>query len=305
MNATPAPIGVFPGNVAKRSVLSFEQQLGRRVDYAHDYIHNGSWRSITDVQWLAQQWSAAGFAGRTVLTVPMLPNRGGSMKAGARGAYNKRFRLLARRLVAGGQRDAILRVGPEFNGTWFRWTIAGPRGSARYRSYWRQIVKTMRRVRGANFRFDWSPNGGSSWVRGGKRRLRAASAYPGDRYVDYIGLDVFDQSWAPHSSSPSLRWREFMNQTDGLVWHARFAAAHDKPMTFPEWGLVKRRDGRGGGDNPYFIEQMHRWIQTHDVAYHLYFESRDPNGEYRVFSGSFPNAAQSFVRHFGAQGGLP
>ena len=303
VSATPAPIGVFPGSVAKRSVVSFEQQLGRQIDYGHDYIQKRSWSSITDVRWLAQRWSAAGFAGRTVLTVPMLPDRGGSMRAGARGAYNKRFRLLARRLVAGGLPDAILRIGPEFNGTWFRWSIAQPRGSARYKAYWRQIVTTMRRVPGTRFRFDWSPNGGSSWVDGGRRRLRAASAYPGDRYVDYIGLDVFDQSWAPRGRSAALRWREFMNQTDGLAWHARFAARRGKPMTFPEWGLVKRRDGRGGGDNPYFVRKMYRWIQTHNVAYHLYFESRDPNGEYGVFSGTFPKAAQSFVQYFGAQGG--
>ncbi|MDP8968674.1 MAG: hypothetical protein M3N04_08740 [Actinomycetota bacterium] len=304
-SATPAPIGVFPGGVAERTVTSFEQTLGRRVDYAHDYIDKSTWRSITNVRWLASRWSAAGFAGRTVLTLPMLPNRGGSMKAGARGAYNRRFRLVARRLVAGGQGSAVVRIGPEFNGDWFRWSIKGRGGSGRYRAYWRHIVRTMRAVRGANFRFDWSPNGGSSWVDGGKRRLRAATAYPGNRYVDYIGLDQFDQSWAPHAGSASKRWQEFMTQTDGLAWHARFAASKGKPMTFPEWGLVRRYDGRGGGDNPYFVEQMHQWIQTHPVAYHLYFESQDPNGEYRVFSGTFPKAAQSFVLHFGAQRGLP
>lgn len=283
---------------------SFEQQLGRRVDYGHDYILKNSWTSITNVHWIARTWSAAGFAGRTVLTVPMLPNHSGSMKAGARGAYNNRFRLLAHRLVAGGQADAVLRIGPEFNGDWFRWTIKGKGGSNRFKRYWRQIVTTMRGVPGANFRFDWSPNGGSSYIKGGKR-LKAATAYPGDRYVDYIGLDVFDQSWAPHSNRASVRWREFMHQTDGLAWHARFAAAHQKPMTFPEWGLVNRSDGHGGGDNPYFVRKMHEWIQTHNVAYHLYFESRDPNGEYRVFSGTFPKAAQSFVRYFGSQAGQP
>jgi hypothetical protein len=73
-------------------------------------------------------------------------------------------------------------------------------------------------------------------------------------------------------------------------------------MTFPEWGLAKRRDGYGGGDNPYFITQMRRWIGRHRVAYHLYFESRDPNGEYRVFSGKFPNAARQFVLEFGVPG---
>ena len=305
LSTTPAPIGVFPGHDGERAVAAFEGRLGRRLDYAHDYVNKSSWRTITDVEWLARRWTDAGFAGRLVLTVPMLPNRGGSMRAGARGAYNGKFRAIARRLIAGGQGAAVLRLGPEFNGTWFRWSIKGRGGSKRFKSYWRQIVTSMRRVRGAKFRFDWSPNGGSSWVDGGKRRLRAGTAYPGNRYVDYIGLDIFDQSWSPHGRDPALRWREFMTQTDGLAWHARFAAAKRKPMTFPEWGLAHRRDGTGGGDNPYFIRRMHKWIQTHPVAYHLYFESRDPNGEYGVFSGTFPNAARSFVRFFGAQGGIP
>jgi hypothetical protein len=253
---------------------------------------------MMDVKWLARQWTDAGFTGRVVLTVSMLPDRGGSLKQGARGRYNKRFRLMAKRLVAGGQGSAVLRVGPEFNGTWFKWSIKGRGNATRFKRYWRHIVRTMNGVKGADFRFDWSPHAGSSWVKG--RRLRAAKAWPGTKYVDYIGLDIFDQSWARHRRSAARRWREFMYQTDGLAWHARFAKAKRKPMTFPEWGLVKRRDDRGGGDNPYFIRKMHRWIQTHNVAYHLYFESRDPNGEYRVFSGRFPKAAKSFVRYFGS-----
>ena len=295
---TPAPIGVFPGD-APRSVASFQKQLGRPLDYAHDYINKASWATMTDVTSVAKTWTDAGFAGRTVFTVPMLPDSGGSMAQGARGRYNERFRLLARRLVAGGQGSAVLRIGPEFNGTWFRWTIKGKRGSSDFKAYWRQIVRAVRAVQGANFRFDWSPNGGSSYVAEGKRRLRASTAYPGDAYVDYIGLDVFDQSWAPHGADPFKRWRELMTQTDGLLWHARFAAAHGKPMTFPEWGLVKRSDGRGGGDNPSFVTNMHYWFQTHPVAYHLYFESRDPNGEYGVFSGEFPEAAKQFISIFG------
>jgi hypothetical protein len=299
-STTPAPIGVFPGGVAARSVANFEQSLGRRVDFAHEFIHKSSWTSMTDVRWL-KRLVDAGFGGRTVLTVPMLPDRGGSLKQGAKGRYNEHFRLLARRLVAVGQGSAVLRIGHEFNGTWFKWTIRGEGNSTRYKAYWREIVTTMRGVEGANFRFDWAPMAGSSWVDGGKRRLRAATAYPGDQYVDFIGLDVFDQSWARRGRSASARWQEFMTQTDGLAWHARFAAAHGKPMTFPEWGLVKRPDGRGGGDNPYFVMKMHEWIQTHPVAYHLYFESRDPNGDYRVFSGRFPKAAETFIRFFGVQ----
>ena len=294
------PLGVFNGSAAIGNVGAFGKRLGRPVDMVHDYLGQRSWGAIKDVHHLAVRWRAAGFAGRTVLTIPIIPDSGGTLAAGAAGRYNRHFRVLAQRLVARGHDMAILRLGPEFNGTWFRWSIKVRNGARDYAAYWRHIVRTMLGVKGARFRFDWAPNAGSSYV-GRRRQLSAESAYPGDRWVDYIGLDVFNQSWASGTKSPSRRWRQLVRQKDGLNWHSRFAAQHRKPMTFPEWGLVERRDGRGGGDDPYFIERMHEWIQTHPVAYHLYFESRDPNGDYRVFGGRFPQAARAFVRLFGRQ----
>jgi hypothetical protein len=293
------PLGVFHGSAATEDVATFGARLGRPVDLAHDYLDKRRWSSITEVSHLTDRWRAAGFAGRTVFTVPMIPDTGGTLASGARGRYNAYFRTLARRLVAGGHDMAILRLGPEFNGTWFKWTINVRDGGRLFASYWRQIVVTMRSVKGARFRFDWAPNAGSSYVASG-RQLSAASAYPGDRYVDYIGMDVFDQSWEAGPKSDVRRWRHLVGQRDGLNWHARFANAHRKPMTFPEWGLVKRRnDNRGGGDAPYFITQMYNWMKKHPVAYHLYFESRDPSGDYRVFGGKFPKAAKRFISLFG------
>jgi Glycosyl hydrolase family 26 len=299
------PLGVFHGSGATRDVAAFGTRLGRRVDLVHDYLGKKTWAAIADVSFVADRWREAGFAGRLVLTVPMIPDSGGSLANGAAGRYNTHFRLLASRLVSAGQARATLRLGHEFNGTWFPWTINVRDGPAHYAAYWRQIVRTMRSVQGARFRFDWAPNAGSSYVGGNGRQLSAASAYPGDAYVDFIGLDVFDQSWADDTSAASERWKQLVRQKDGLNWQSRFASAHHKPMTFPEWGLVERRDSRGGGDNPYFVERMHEWIQTHPVAYHLYFESRDPNGDYRVFGGSFPKAAKRFILDFGSQQAPP
>jgi Glycosyl hydrolase family 26 len=296
------PMGVYHGAGNPSAVTRFEQRLGRDVELAHDYLDKRSWGRMTNVSWMTRLWKNAGFSGRMVFTVPMIPDTGGSLKEGAAGKYNRHFRLLARRLVAHGQGESTLRLGPEFNGRWFKWTMVVPNGSKFYARYWRQIVTTMRGVTGANFKFDWAVNAGSAWVGNGKRQLSAATAYPGNAYVDYIGIDVYDQSWAVHRKSATKRWREYVNQKDGLKWHVRFAAAKGKPMSIPEWGLVKRRDGRGGGDNPYFISQMHNWIQGHQIAYHLYFESTDPNAQYGVFSGRFPQSAASFVRLFGGGG---
>lgn len=293
------PIGVYHGPASSSEVGRFEQRLGRSVELAHDYLDKRSWTRMKNVSWMAKHWKEAGFAGRMVFTVPMIPDSGGTLRAGAAGRYNKHFRVLARRLVAHGHGRSTLRLGPEFNGRWFKWSMVVPNGGRLYARFWRQIVNTMRGVRGAKFKFDWAVNAGSAWIGNGKRQVRAASAYPGDRYVDFIGMDVYDQSWAPHHRSAKQRWKEFVNQKDGLKWHVRFAAAHRKPMSFPEWGLVQRRDSHGGGDNPYFISRMHEWIQRHRTAYHLYFESTDPNAQYGVFSGRFPRSAERFVEHFG------
>ncbi|HWC26946.1 MAG TPA: glycosyl hydrolase, partial [Solirubrobacteraceae bacterium] len=290
-------LGVYAGAGDPSAVARFEAQIGRPVAVVHDALARENWANLSNPTWFAGQWTASPYRQRVVYTVPMLPDSGGTLAEGARGAYNMYFRTLALRLVAGGEGSAILRIGPEFNGNWFRWSITAPNGAADFAAFWRQIVDTMRAVPGANFKFDWCPNGGSSWVAG--QQLQAESAYPGDAYVDYVGLDVYDQSWGPNRADPAARWKELVTTRNGLAWQRDFARAHGKPMTFPEWGLANRTDGYGGGDSPHFIEQMYEWIRTNDVAYHMYFEYGDSVADYALFNGWAPNASRRFVELFG------
>src|SRR5207247_2060584 len=128
-------------------------------------------------------------------------------------------------------------------------------------AYWRQIVTTMR-ASAPGLRFDWCPTLGLG-------ALPTDQAWPGDAYVDYVGSDVYDQAWEPGGGSiPNAadRWNNLLTQPYGLNWLAEFAAAHGKQITLPEWGLIDRADGHGGGDNPLFIRQMHRWILDQHVA---------------------------------------
>ncbi len=291
-------LGVYAGAGDPNAVGAFERNLGRPVSLVHDTLAKESWDSMTDIGWWLSQWGATNYAQRVVYTVPMLPNSGGTLAEGAAGAYNTHFRLLALKMVAGGQGNATLRIGPEFNGNWFKWTIAVPNGGADFAAYWRQIVTTMRSVPGANFKFDWCPNAGSSYVNG--QPLQAESAWPGDAYVDYVGADIYDQSWAAHRADPAARWNEYLKAPNGLRWHRDFAAAHGKAMTFPEWGIANRSDGYGGGDAPYFVEQMYEWIRTNNVAYSMYFEYADNVTDYAIFAGRTPNAAQRLVELFGS-----
>ena len=111
-----------------------------------------------------------------------------------------------------------------------------------------------------------------------------------------IGTDVYDHGWAPGWQDPETRWREIRDQPYGLAWQRAFAAAHGKPTSLPEWGVVK--SPHGGGDNPGFIRHMHDWIAAGNVEYSAYFEA-DTSTPIRLMTGNFPRAAAEFRRLFG------
>jgi Glycosyl hydrolase family 26 len=289
-------LGVYAGSGAPAAVARFEAGVGRPVAVVYDAFARESWSAMTNVDWWAQTWNASQYRQRIVYTVPMLPDTGGSLAAGAAGSYNSYFRTIAEKLVANGEGAATLRLGHEFNGNWYKWSINVPNGAADFGAYWRQIVTTMRSVAGANFTFDWCANAGSTYVNGAQ--LNAEAAYPGDAYVDYIGMDIYDASWVSNRQDPDARWKGYVETGNGLRWHRDFAKAMGKPMTFPEWGIANRFDGHGGGDSPEFVEKMHAWISANDVAYHMYFEFADAAGDYAIFNGKNPRAATRFKELF-------
>ena len=125
----------------------------------------------------------------------------------------------------------------------------------------------------------------------GAQETPADQAYPGDDVVDYIGLDVYDFKF---EGSAQERWNTFyMNAAFGLAWHKQFAERHNKPMSFPEWGVGQF------GDNPYFIQQMHDWFVANEknIAYAAYF---DVDGDWptQIDNNQFPKSQELFQRLF-------
>lgn len=282
--------GVFRGTDPER-VEAYEAWLGRPVDVVVDFPARDSWRDISRPDYLLEAW-ANGDATLS-LAVAMLPDDDGSatIEAGGEGAYDEYFRTLAERLVMTGHEDAILRVGWEFNLDGSRWSTSNKDA---WIAYWRRIVETMRSVEGQEFRFDWNPNNGDG------NRYDAVEYYPGDDVVDFIGVDVYDVSGRsgtyPYPDDCDQRcrndrqraaWdRQIYGGDRGLNFWADFATQRGKQLSLPEWGLWSREDGTGGGENPFFIERMHEFINDPDngVAYEAYFEYNAPNGEHRLMT---------------------
>ena len=296
VHAGTVPLGVYAGPGQPTSVAYFALHTGTMPSLASDYLPStDGWAGMVGVGALSRflaPWQTTRY--RLVLGVPMLPTRNGhevgTMAEGAAGHYNGEFATLARTLVHYGEGNAILRLGWEFNGTWYPWAATDQTAAAHFAAFFRNIVTTMRIVPGAAFRFVWNPTAGPE-------PEPAQNAYPGDAYVDYVGLDLYDQVWGI-PQDPGLAWPRYLTEPNGLRWLSSFATAHHKPAVIAEWGVTIRSDGHGLGDDPYYVAKMAQWVSTHDVAFTSYFAFDAPDGDHNLLDRDFSRSLAVFERSF-------
>ena len=297
---TAAPssvLGVYVGYQAPATVKAFGNSIGAQPAYAMDFLDGDSWSALVDsAPSYFAAWKGSGYS--MVWGIPILPNATDySLADGAAGDYNSYFLTLAQDMVAGGQGSSIVRIGWEFNGGWFPWAANGQ--AAAFIGYWQQIVDTMRSVPGQDFKFEWNPTAGDLGVG------NLADYYPGSAYVDYVGLDVYDQNWSTYPGG-AAEFANIESEGFGLDWLSSFAAAQGKSIVLPEWGLgTVAGDGglpytaenaqTSGGDDPTFINDMAQWIQANGVVEASYWQF----GIDALSPSSNPNSYAAFVSDFG------
>jgi hypothetical protein len=284
------PLGVYAGEADPAGVATLAATTGTHPTYATDYLAKGGGWAAMDGAANIKAWSSTPY--RLAIGVPILPGVG-TLAQGATGAYNQYFATLGRNLVSDNEANAILRLGWEFNGNWFRWSVANATDAANFVAFWRQIVTTMRAVPGEKFKFLWNPNAPSPTP------YTPDQAYPGNAYVDYVGTDVYDNFWGT-PFTPSAAWAHQLIQQWGLEWLATFAAEHNEPIAIPEWSDEYRTDGHGLGDDPTFIDNMANWFVDNDVAFANVW-CYDSSSTYRnnLLDGTFPKALAMFKQDFG------
>ena len=294
-----AGIGFYDGKYNSAGIEKAASWLGSpgTVKYAEDFIDATDWAHISD-PWQLGDWKGTPYT--MVWGVPMLPCGGPSTQCKtniadydllAQGGADGYYKTLAQHLVSAGFGSSYIRIGWEFNGSWYPWGVRTNDDARAFAAYFRRVVTTMRAV-APGLRFDWNPSVGV-WP-----TFDLADAYPGDAYVDDIGLDVYDQSWIADYRDPQARWADLVGQTYGLAWQRDFARAHGKPVSFPEWGVTLRPDGHGGGDDPYYVEQMASWIAASRTAYAVYFDYDASDGAHALADGQFARSATTFRRLF-------
>jgi hypothetical protein len=305
---TDPALGVYAGAAYPAAVPAFSTTLGVRPRFAMDFLDGSTWRTITK-RWPYAAWKGKGYT--MIWAVNMLPDTyspntdlshaGGScdgLTQGATGKFDHYFRTVAQNIVRAGFPVSIIRPGWEFNGNWFPWSAQGC--ASAYVTYFRNIVTTMRSVTGAHFTFEWNPTIGDLGVG------NLSKYYPGDNYVDDIGLDVYDIEQGTYPGAKA-EFRHMLTERYGLNWLTLFATSHDKPVVLPEWGLgwgtcsasgqpiTATNQQVCGGDNATWVNLMANWIQAHHVVEATYWDFSTSS----VGAGHNPLTATVLATRFG------
>jgi hypothetical protein len=294
--------GVYTGAADPAQIAAFDATTGTHSTIAADYLPTDNGWSGMDgrdgsLRWLfAQGWTGTPYT--LSLGVPIIPtdsagHRLGTLAHGASGAYNAYFVTLAQTLVAAGESNAYLRLGWEFDGGWTAWNATTPTSETNYAAYFRQIVKAMRSVPGERFQFVWNPDAEAFTT----QSYNVARAYPGNSYVNVIGLDAYDQAWVT-PLTPANAWNE--STLPALVAAERFATRHDKPLAMDEWGTAIRSDGHGLGDDPLYVSDMIAWMRNpaNHVLYEAYFDYDGRGTNSVITDGRFPHSLAAFRSAF-------
>ncbi|MGA2527537.1 MAG: glycosyl hydrolase [Acidimicrobiales bacterium] len=206
----------------------------------------------------------------------------------AAGDYNTYATEFATNMVAAGLGYTIIRLGHEMNGTWYNDSLGDTQAAwTQWGQCFAQEVTAMRAVPGAHFLFDWNVNENY-------RDIPLADFYPGNAYVDIIGVDAYDQTGV---SIPlvgqSGRFAALAGEPDGLYAVEAFASAHGKPLSIPEWGTVSTQ-----GDDPDYVTNIGNFIASHDVAYQSWFNAGDDN-IYQLNPAQDPLSVAAYIAAFG------
>jgi beta-mannanase len=182
------------------------------------------------------------------------------------GRHDGLIRRWARALAAYGG-PVRLRFAHEMNGNWYPWSEAANRNRPRqFAKAWRHVWRIFKREGASNVEWVWSP------VALKIPKLQ----YPGDAYVDRVGLSGFVGGVQLQHN----RWRSFMKVFGPAL--RRFARiAPRKPIEISEVGAAEE-----GGDKAKWIRGMFRSLAHRSKIDSVIWFDLDKGSDWRIQSSS-------------------
>lgn len=197
--------------------------------------------------------------------------RGFRLGAIARGHFDSYVRSSAREAKAWGK-PILLRFGQEMNGSWAPWQ-SGVNGTTgpRFIAAWRHLVRVFRAVGATNVRWVWCPyidNGGNPFT----------PFFPGDRWVDWVGLDGFN--WGEPTA-----WQSFPKIFDRS--YRLITRISTKPLMIAETGSNETGGNKARWLHRVLTRQLPRLKRVRAV---VWFDATD-GADFRIDSSASALAA--------------
>lgn len=187
-----------------------------------------------------------------------------AIASGAHDEYVRRWAADAR--VHGG--PVLLVFAPEMNSSSSTWAAHSPDDAAAFIDAWRH-VRTIFRDEGAdNVRFVWVPAAIEHST------IAIADVYPGDEFVDAVGMTVFN-------GGSALAWGGWQS-FDALQHPTRTALLEIAPEKDIVYAAVASTDA--GGDKGYWIRSMFRSVRADPNAVALIWFDHDKETNWRLDS---------------------
>ncbi len=156
--------------------------------------------------------------------------------------------LLESWVFSGDQRRRFyFRPAHEMNGDWYPWATVHPDATPEdYVRMWRTLHDRLGEtaLKPTHVQWIWSPN----WEDVGGHA--AEEYYPGDEYVDWLGVDGYN--WG--ASQEWSTWRSAREVFEPMIDRLRALAGNDAPLSIPEYGSSSAVEG---GFDP---ERKDEWI---------------------------------------------
>jgi membrane-bound metal-dependent hydrolase YbcI (DUF457 family) len=237
----PSLIGDFSAEIGRPVSFLLSYKDWSQVPIVHDQL-DGIWESGA---------------------VPMITWEPSESLSGiARGDYDG-YIWNAAQAAAAWNKPLMIRFGQEMNGDWFPWG----RQPAAFKAAWRHLVRIFRAAGAGRVRWVWNPYVNS---RGG--RFPFAPFFPGDKWVDWVGLDVIN--WGR-----PYRWRTF-RQILGPSYRDLIKLS-SKPVIIAEVGTGEQ----GGSKANWLSEMLQQNIpRMRHVRAVSFWSASDPRGDLRINS---------------------
>jgi hypothetical protein len=196
------------------------------------------------------------------------------------GTYDSYIRKFAEAARAWGH-PFFLRFDWEMNGGWFPWS-EGVNGNqpGEYVAAWRHVHDIFTSVGATNVSWVWCPN-----VDPTNDFQNLESLYPGDKYVDWTGLDGYN--WGTNPAKPD-RWRSFDQLYKSTYDTIVNTVAPSKPLMISEIGSTE-----DGGSKAAWIQDALAKIPTSypQVRGVLWFEQFDDGMDWPIETSSSATSA--------------